>query len=192
MQDRPQDMPHDAPDADRPHQPGTRRQLTLFVAEPWRARLQTLRQALDPVQASLIDAHVTLCREDEIVHLDRLALFGRVETWAQGPIRLGFGPARLFGGHGVLLPCEQGTASFQALRRWMLQDTSAREHHAHLTLAHPRNPRAAGHTEAAVAACPQALELEFSTVSLIEQRGSAPWTILQASALGGGSACGAG
>lgn len=147
--------------------------------------MEAIRLALDPVQAALIPAHVTLCREDEIERLDPSSIFSKVEMWAHGPIDLSFGQPRYFNGHGVLLPCEQGSGQFHALRRWLLRDSSAREHQAHLTLAHPRNPKTIGNTAAALAACPQALELRFASVALIEQHGAGPWNTLRESALGG-------
>lgn len=140
---------------------------------------------MDPVQASLIAVHVTLCREDEIEQLDPTTVFSRIASWAQGPLRLAFGGPRVFNGHGVLLPCEHGSVEFQRLRQWLLQDKGAREHAAHLTLAHPRNPKAAGNTATALAAFPHALELQFPAVALIEQHGSAPWLLLQEATLGG-------
>ena len=162
----------------------SRRQLTLFVAEPWRTRLDALRQTLDPTQASLIAAHVTLCREDEIEQLDAFSIFNRAGSWEQGPINLVFGRPQRFGDHGVLLPCEQGSSQFQRLRRHLLGDQDARQHGAHLTIAHPRNPRATGNTDSALALCPEALELQFAAVTLIEQQGTAPWRVLQESTLG--------
>ncbi len=140
---------------------------------------------MDPVQASLIAAHVTLCREDEIEQLDPAAVLSRVQSWAKGPLRLAFGHPRLFSGHGVLLPCERGSGSFRSLRQWLLQNQGAREHAAHLTLAHPRNIKAAGNTPAALAGCPHALELQFPVVALIEKHGSAPWRVLVEATLGG-------
>lgn len=164
--------------------PKRRLQLTLFVPRPWAARLDALRLRLDPVQASLIAAHVTLCREDEIERLDRWSLFSRVQQWPQGPLALSFGPPQRFQGHGLLLPCEQGGGRFQQLRQWLLLDPDARPHGAHLTLAHPRNPRAPGNTEAALASCPQGLQLQFGSVALIEQVGAEPWRLVQACSLG--------
>lgn len=165
--------------------PPVRQQLTLFVEAPWRSRLNAYRQGLDPVQAALISAHVTLCREDE---LDVVSLTGWVEratAWRAGPMSLRFGSATRFGGHGVLLPCEDGQASFQALRQWMLDPLDAREHAAHLTLAHPRNPRAIGNTEEAVQALPTGLALRLASVSLIRQHGEGPWRVVQEAPLGG-------
>ena len=140
---------------------------------------------MDPIQAALIAAHVTLCREDEIQQLDPTAVFSRVVAWARGPLHLAFGGPRVFNGHGVLLPCEHGSVEFQLLRQWILQDQCARDHVAHLTLAHPRNPKAAGNTATTLAAFPHALALQFPAVALIEQYGSAKWRILQEATLGG-------
>jgi hypothetical protein len=138
-----------------------------------------VRRSLDPVQASLIAAHVTLCREDEIEGTVPSALFNRVESWEAGPIALAFGHPVRFNGHGVLLSCKHGSGDFTRLRQWLLNDQGTREHAAHITLAHPRNPRSVGNTDAALAACPQALELQFGSVALIEQRGSEPWRLIR-------------
>ena len=174
-----------------PAAPNSRRQLTLFVAEPWRSRLNGFRQTLDPVQASLISAHVTLAREDEIGLLDPQSLFKRVASWSHGPISLAFGQPQRFFEHGVLLPCEQGQERFLQLRQWLLQDQGARAHEAHLTLAHPRNPRSLGNTEVALSALPRSIQLQFASVSLIEQIGTSPWRVLQESNLRVSTASGA-
>lgn len=172
------------PTAPAPADHDRRRQLTLFVAEPEQARWNALRAILDPVQAALIAAHVTLCREDEIGQLDPSAIFRRVRSWPHGPITLQFDRPTRFGGHGVLLPCRHGAAQFQRLRQWLLQDQSAREHGAHLTLAHPRNPKSANNTDAALASCPENLELQFASVALIEQLHQQPWRVLEEAVLG--------
>jgi|GEM_PF-3988953 len=43
-----------------------RRHLILFVPAGITASIEALRRFVDPVQHSLIPAHVTLCREDEL------------------------------------------------------------------------------------------------------------------------------
>lgn|GEM_PF-364947 len=165
----------------------SRRQLTLFATEPWRSRLNELRRLLDPVQASLISAHVTLCREDEIEYLETDSIVRRIKSWAHGPLILAFGLPRRFSGHGVLLPCERGSDQFHSLRQWLLQRQDVRAHEAHLTLAHPRNPPSAGNTEASLQSCPPALQLQFPSVALIEQQGSADWRVIAESTLGSGA-----
>ncbi|MCU0617278.1 MAG: 2'-5' RNA ligase family protein [Gemmatimonadaceae bacterium] len=161
-----------------------RRQLTLFVDEPWRSRLQQLRVALDPVQAALIPAHVTLCRDEEVASVTAETVAHRVASWPHGPLAMSFGAAQRVEGHGVLLRCADGAVGFHALRQWLLQDADARELGAHITLAHPRNPRAAGNTDDALTAVPHALALTFASVALIEQHGTAPWTVQQHVMLG--------
>ena len=168
-----------------PTHPNSRTQLTLFPALPLRSKLDALRLSLDPVQASLIPAHVTLCREDEIENQDLTTILQRARSWPHGALTLSFGQAQRFNGHGILLPCLLGSSTFQDLRQWLLQGPAVREHHAHLTLAHPRNPRSSGNNEASLAACPQSLELSFRSVSLIEQHGGLPWRVLQEASLGG-------
>jgi hypothetical protein len=143
-----------------------------------------MRRSLDPVQASLIAAHVTLCREDEIEDINPSLLLNRVGSWEAGPVTLTFGHPARFNGHGVLLPCEHGSGAFKRLRQWLLQDQAAREHSAHVTLAHPRNPRSAGNTDDALASCPAGLEFRFGSVALIEQKGYEPWRLIQEATLG--------
>jgi len=162
-----------------------RTQLTLFVPSPEREQLEALRHQLDPVQAALIAAHVTLCREDEIAALAADTLPDRVRRWPHGPLMLAFGAPQRFQGHGALLPGAQGLQAFQQLRQWLLADAAARVHHAHLTLAHPRNPRAPGNTDAALDAAPPALRLRLSQVALVQQAGAQPWRLPQQAPLGG-------
>ncbi|MDX2037043.1 MAG: hypothetical protein SFX72_10355 [Isosphaeraceae bacterium] len=161
-----------------------RTQVTLFVEPPWGPVLDELRAVLDPVQAALISAHVTLLREDEFADVAADVILHRAGAWAAGPLVLGFGRPQRFEGHGVLLPCERGAEGFRGLRRWLLPDRDVREHAAHLTLAHPRNPRSTGNTDEAIESLPQVLELEFTTASLIEQVGREPWRIIQSVRLG--------
>lgn len=162
---------------------GVRQQLTLFVPEgaaPW---LEPLRQQVDPVQSGLIAAHVTLCREDEIADLAPAALRCRLTHAA--PLTLVFGPARRFGGHGMLLPCVDGAAAFQQLRVLALDTSAIRAPEAHLTLAHPRNPRAAANVDGRFGELPARLTITFREVARIEQRDGQPWVVREALALTG-------
>ena len=52
----------------------TRTQLSLFVPPAQSAQIETLRRLLDPIQAKLIPAHITLCREDELADFTPAAL----------------------------------------------------------------------------------------------------------------------
>lgn len=154
-------------------------QLSLFVPPQAGVELERLRRVLDPVQAALIPAHVTLCREDELAGLPLAEMEARLgAAWARA-IHLEFGPAKAFAEHGVLLPCVAGAEAFQKLRRWVLGSDPVREHAPHLTLAHPRNPRAPGNTAAAVRELTAARSVEFATVFHIQQTGAAAWQVLQ-------------
>lgn len=163
----------------------TRTQLTLFLPQAPGALLETHRRRLDPVQAGLIAAHVTLCREDEIGHLDPDTLRHRVSTWPAATLNLAFGSPRRFDGHGLLLPCIDGSQDFDRLRKHLLQDPGARIHQAHLTLAHPRNPVSPGNTDEASAFLPASLEVAFDDVALILQEGRSPWRTVWRVRLGG-------
>ena len=163
--------------------PPRRRQLTLFVPNDAAHTLEAVRERLDPVQHRLIPAHVTLCREDELERgsghawRDRLAAAGT--TLAAAPVTLTFGSATAFSGHGVLLPCIGGEPAFHALRVLLLGDPAPRRHEPHLTLAHPRNPRAPQNVPTTYADVPSPLQVTFRTVCLIEQSGDEPWQVLE-------------
>lgn len=154
-----------------------RRQLSLYVEGPQRERLEAVRAAVDPVQAALIPAHVTLCRDEEVAELDADALAQRLRGAAR--LQLVFGAAERFSEHGILLPCLAGQDAFHALRQRALGRTDVRHAEAHLTLAHPRNPRAAGNDLAVTREClSDRLELCFDSVKLIEQRKGGRWSVL--------------
>lgn len=151
-----------------------RRQLSLFVSGPEARALNELRGRVDPVQANLIDAHVTLCREDELAsHPDRY-IATRVGEWTGGTLPLKFGPPVPSKLHGVLLPCTDGQETFDELRRHIL-GCDAPSMNAHVTLAHPRNPVAAGNTPNAFKALRGGVALSLGHIALIEQTGSARW-----------------
>jgi hypothetical protein len=155
-----------------------RRQLTLFLAPDEAAPIDALRRQLDPVQAGLIAAHITLAREDEFDAADVAQLPQRLAAWTGGAVDLQFGPPQRLDGHGLLLPCVGGAAVFQALRQCLLGGRRVRPHQAHLTLAHPRNPRAPGNDDQALLRCPSALRLRLDSVALIEQQGGQAWQCL--------------
>ena len=94
------------------------------------------------------------------------------------PVELTFGAPERFSIHGVLLPCIAGAEAFQELRRHMLGRTDARRHQAHITLAHPRNPRAAGNVEENIGSLGQGVAITFPTVALIRKEGGRPWSVL--------------
>ncbi len=156
----------------------TRTQLSLYVPQPAGASLEALRRLLDPIQANLIPAHVTLCREDELAHLPPGELEARLASPKAQPVTLHFGRPVAFDGHGILLPCIAGADDFQALREHLLGST-ARRHAPHLTLAHPRNPKSANNHLAHAESLPTPLSFTFAIVRHIEQTASSPWRVLR-------------
>ena len=155
----------------------TRTQLSLFVPAREAALLDALRRRLDPVQASLIPAHVTLCRGQELEGIAPSDLAPRLE--AARAITLGFGAPVEFDGHGILLPCTAGESDFAALRERLLGSRDLRRQVPHLTLAHPRNPREPGDRRAILTTLPEVLAITFARVQWIEQTGSEAWRVLE-------------
>lgn len=164
---------------------GVRRQLTLFVSGAAAPFLEALRQRVDSVQFGLIRAHVTLCREDELANSSASELRRRLSRTACTPLTLVFGPPVRFGAHGMLLPCIGGEAAFHQLRVAALDSTAIRAQAAHVTLAHPRNPRAPANVEASFSSLPARLALTFMEIALIEQRDAQPWVVCDTMAIDG-------
>jgi 2'-5' RNA ligase len=155
-----------------------RLQLSLYVAEPAARELEGLRAVLDPLQQSLIPAHVTLARDGDIDTRSGDNWRERVASLREAAPRLRFGPAEAFHEHGILLRCTEGADRFQALRVRMLGPT-ALPLEPHITLAHPRNPRAPGNSLAtARERLPAGVELRFDSLNLIEQRDGGRWCVL--------------
>jgi hypothetical protein len=159
-----------------------RAQLSLYLPAGPAEAVEAVRCLVDPVQHHLIPAHVTLCREDELG--DEGVLRRRLDGLAPGPLTLGFGPLERFLGHGLLLRCVEGAAAFRALRRQVLGAEDVRELEAHLTLAHPRNPRAPGHVPGAAAGLPDPLRVTFTALEWIAQEAGGPWRVRSHHALG--------
>lgn len=157
----------------RSHHVPTRLQLTLFVPEPAAGTIEGMRRVLDPVQHALIAAHVTLCREDELA--DVADLRNHLRESPPPALDLVFGSAEGSSGHGILLPCIGGADAYQSLRVAVVGTSTVPISHPHITLAHPRNPRAPGNDIATARELPSPLRVRFDAVSLIEQRDGAPW-----------------
>lgn len=161
----------------------SRLQLTLFVRGSAAGLLEAVRAVVDPVQAGLIAAHVTLCREDEIAALAPALLGQRLAAARAQAITLGFGAPERFGAHGILMPCIAGDREFQQLRCVVLDSAGARRQSPHITLAHPRNPQAPGNDLAAAASLAAGVTVQFPAISRIRQEGSGTWQVLECHAL---------
>jgi GNAT superfamily N-acetyltransferase/2'-5' RNA ligase len=154
-----------------------RTQLSLFVPPEAGDAIDAIRRVVDPVQHRLIPAHVTLCREDELHEVDVAQLASRLRDARLGRLTLRFGAPQRFGGHGILLPCIDGAEAFVALRRAVLALPEARVHTPHLTLAHPRNPKADGNELDRAATLEEGLCVTFDAVQVIDQFDADPWVV---------------
>ena len=152
-------------------------QLSLYVSGPAAGELAAVRQVVDPVQSALIPPHVTLCRDAELAGIAPEEIRTRLAARDARAVTLAFGPVERFGGHGLLLPCVEGHAAFRALRALILGVAVPQEQVPHLTLAHPRNPRASGNDIAVARALPAPLVTTFTHVHWIEQEDRTPWRI---------------
>jgi hypothetical protein len=157
----------------------TRRQLSMYVPRTDAVQLESVRKALDPVQAALIPAHVTLCREDEIDLLPPSQIEARLRSPALQAVTLWFARPVAFQGHGLLLPCIAGEQAFHELRTQVLGTSAIRRHAPHITLAHPRNPPSSKSGLVAAMKLRHNPSYTFATIAYIEQIGFAPWRVHQ-------------
>lgn len=152
-----------------------RRQLTLFLSGERAAAVEAVRRVVDPVQYRRIPAHVTLCREEELAEFPLAELEERLTAGPARRITLDFGRAEPFSGHGIQLRCVAGGAEYQALRQIVLASPEIARPRPHITLAHPRNPRAAGNSLETAWTLPPRWQIRLSWIHLIEQDGDQPW-----------------
>jgi 2'-5' RNA ligase superfamily len=154
-----------------------RQQLSMYLPDDPAKSIEAVRKIADPVQAALIPAHITLCREDELADLP--AVKDRLRHLPPKPLTLSFGRPEVFSGHGLLLNCVEGEDRFRLLREYLLDSKNIRDHRPHITLAHPRNPKAAGNSLDNASRLPAIIAITFATIFLIEQEGGAPWRVME-------------
>lgn len=155
-----------------------RRQITLFVPSPLAPRINALRRRFNPVQASLIAAHVTLCRDDELLQWDRQQ--SHVQQLSSHSVELQFG-SPVKEGHGVYLPAVNGADAFHRLRQLVLEDANCRIQTPHITLVHPRNGTCSdAEFEVISRDCEQLdLLITFSEITFIQQLPDRPWDVIR-------------
>ncbi len=150
-----------------------RRQASLYLPDPF--EVEAVRLRYNPIQARLIPAHVTLCREDEVT--DWEAFRARLESLRPFEITLTFGaPVREH--DFVFLPVLEGLDDFQLFRRRLLQ-TEARNQTPHVTLIHPRNGTCTDEIFADISATIiSPFQRSFREVMLIEQEDGGVWSVV--------------
>ena len=157
-----------------------RTQLTLFVSENVSAAIEAIRRQYNPVQHSLIAAHVTLCREDELLDIEKVLQNLNQLSFPAITIRFGT-PERFDEGKGVLLPALEENTAFQELRKAVLKGVieQPRNHQPHITLMHPRNATCTDEIMENIRKSDLPSEIEFGHISLIEQIDGGKWSIIQ-------------
>lgn len=153
-----------------------RRQLTLFLPPDQCAIVDPVRQRLDPRQHAIIRAHVTLCRDDELVPWPVIGR--RLASLGEFSVTLQFGEPHVLADGGVLLRPVRGAEEYRRLRQSIL-GPSAKVHGAHITLLHPRNAAGVSYDRAEIAHALAGLTATFRTIALIEQHGPGPWRVRQ-------------
>ncbi|MBL8890319.1 MAG: hypothetical protein JNL67_10100 [Planctomycetaceae bacterium] len=150
-----------------------RRQASLFLSD--QTKIESLRLRYNPVQAQLIPAHVTLCREDEVT--DWGALRTKLELLVPFELTLEFGiPVRE--NDFVYLPVVAGVEAYQELRCKILSK-EARLPMPHLTMIHPRNGTCTDEIFTEMrAAIDSPFQFTFREVRLIEQEGAGVWQVI--------------
>lgn len=157
-----------------------RSQLTLFVPENVSASIEAIRCLYNPVQHNLIAGHVTLCREDELLDIEKV--WQNLEQLDLPAITIRFGkPERFDEGKGVLLPALEENTSFQELRKAVLKGVieEPRIHQPHITLIHPRNSICTDEFFLEIYKRELPATIQFNNISLIEQVGGGKWKLLQ-------------
>lgn len=160
--------------------PETRKQLTLFL-EGNKEAIEEIRASYNPEQFNLISAHVTLCREDEILPLAEIIENIKAVRLPE-PLCIEFDPISRFpDGRGALLPSKGKNLEFHELREALLKGISEppRDHEPHITLMHPRNSSCSAELFSELRQVPLPSEFFFTRISLIEQNSGEKWRTLE-------------
>ena len=158
----------------------TKRQLTLFVQKNDAPHIEDVRSKFNPRQSELINSHVTLCREDEIEDIGKV--LHNLTQLNQKTINIKFGQVTRFdNGKGVLIPATTENEEFQELRQKVLKGVvdKPRRQEPHITLMHPRNSNCTDKIFVAIEKANLPTQLNFKTISLIEQVNGGQWTVLK-------------
>jgi 2'-5' RNA ligase superfamily len=158
----------------------TRTQLTLFINEKDAKIIEAIRQKFNLKQFELIQSHVTLCREDELENMAQI--LHNLSHLKHNPVTINFGNIILFSDKkGVLMPAVGSLESFENLRKFILKGITEnpRIQEPHITLLHPRNATCTDEIFAEIQKYDLPNALEFSKISLIEQKIGGKWVVLK-------------
>lgn len=152
-----------------------RRQLTLFVPEEQREIIEKIRAEFNPIQYSLISAHVTLCREDEIEPNKLL----KNNIQLSKPLEINFSQVERFAdGKGLMIPASADNIEFNELKKNILGGNLIRNHQPHITLMHPRNSICTDEIFERIKVIELPKQFSFNEICLIEQVNGKKWMII--------------
>lgn len=155
-------------------------QLTLFVDENKSQEIERIREEFNPKQYQLIKSHVTLCRDEELEHIEKVLL--NLSRLNHHYITIKFGTiVRFSEGKGVLLPATGLNDPYYKLSEFILQGISNTTSNAapHITLMHPRNSICTDQIFENLIKIKTPGELVFNKVSLIEQYPGCKWKTIK-------------
>jgi 2'-5' RNA ligase len=154
--------------------------LTLFLTQKDAIQLEAIRAKYNSEQRKLIDCHVTLCREDEVVSIDKV--LRNLNNLKQKSIAIEFGQViRFENDKGVMIPSKGNNDQFRKLRQQILKGlvNNPRKHKPHITLIHPRNATCTDSIFETIANANLPMKLNLKTISLIEQVDNGKWETLK-------------
>lgn len=152
-----------------------RKQLTLFVPKKDAEIIELVRSRFNPKQRDLIDAHITLCREDEIGNLEKV--IENINQIKNFRLKINFGiPEKFKEKNGIYLSTTN-TNEFDELRKKII--LKPRKQNPHITLMHPRNSEYSDEIFEEIKKIHFPNEISFNKISLIEQKGDRKWEILK-------------
>lgn len=158
----------------------TRKQLTLFLNEKYSNEIEKIRQKFNPIQASLIKSHVTLCREDEIENISEI--IKNLKSLDTKILEIKFDKILRFSeGKGALIAANKNNAEYQNLRKLILENSNSevRLSEPHITLMHPRNSTCTDEIFEEIIKINFSKSMKFEKISLIEQKNNGIWKVLE-------------
>lgn len=157
-----------------------RLQLTLFVPQTQADLFETVRRRYNPEQQALIACHATLCREDELEHLD--AVLDNLKNGVYPALTLDFGPiVRFSAGKGLMLSAKGPNEAYHRLRKQILRGLigEPRLPEPHITLIHPRNATCTDEIFEKTACLDFPRAVTFQEIALIRQENGGVWEVLE-------------
>lgn len=157
----------------------TRRQLTLFISDQTDV-IEKIRAKYNPCQYSLIAAHITLCREEEIENWEKILKNIKSISLSQ-PLQIKFGPVERFSEKkGLMISAKAKNQAFRELRKTVLGfENDIKNPQAHITLMHPRNSTCTDEIFELIKRIELPTELYFDKIHVIEQRNGDPWLVVE-------------